>query len=244
MTDEVITTPAEEEKPATETTVKTEETPAPVQEEKPVGEIIEEAIPEEKPNMIPESVFLGEKKVRKAAEKELKALKASIEGGATAKEISADIAEIADEHNIDPVFLQKLAASIKAQTEKDLDDKFSSKLNAKEKSENFETAFNKAYQVAIERAPEFKDLANSDVIKTLSMQPQNSKKTISQLLEETYGNALSGKRTIETTKPGGGKDPEPLDFARASKDIEYFKEVMADPKKKAQYNELMLKKGF
>lgn len=44
MTDEVITTPAEEEKPATETTVKTEETPAPVQEEKPVGEIIEEAI--------------------------------------------------------------------------------------------------------------------------------------------------------------------------------------------------------
>jgi len=242
MTDEVIETPAEEVKPATETTEKTMETPAPVQEEKPVGEIVEEA--EEKPNMIPESVFLGEKKARKAAERELKALKASIEGGATAKEISADIAEIADEHNIDPVFLQKLAASIKAQTEKDLDDKLSSKLSAKEKSENFDTAFNKAYQVAMERAPEFKNLANSDVIKTLSMQPQNSKKTISQLLEETYGNALSGKRTIETTKPGGGKDPEPLDFARASKDIEYFKEVMADPKKKAQYNEQMLKKGF
>ena len=242
MTDEVIETPAEEVKPATETTEQTMETPALVQEEKPVGEIVEEA--EEKPNLVPEAVFLNVKKENKQLKKELRLLQESIEGGATAKEISADIAEIADEHNIDPVFLQKLAASIKAQTEKDLDDKLSSKLNAKEKSENFETAFNKAYQVAIERAPEFGSIANTEVIKTLSMQPQNSKKTISQLLEETYGNALSGKRTIETTKPGGGKDPEPLDFARASKDIEYFKEVMADPKKKAQYNEQMLKKGF
>lgn len=242
MTDEVIETPAEEVKPATETTEQTMETPAPVQEEKPVGEIFEEA--EEKPNLVPEAVFLNVKKENKQLKKELRLLQDSIESGATAKEISADIAEIADEHNIDPVFLQKLAASIKAQAEKDLDDKFSSKFNAKEKSENFETAFNKAYQVAIERAPEFSSIANTEVIKTLSMQPQNSKKTISQLLEETYGNALSGKRTIETTKPGGGKDDEPLDYNRASKDIEYFKEVMKDPKKKEQYNSRMLSKGF
>ena len=55
---------------------------------------------------------------------------------------------------------------------------------------------------------------------------------------------LLGKRTIETTQPGGGNDPEPLNIQRAEKDIEYFKQVMADPKKKAQYNEAMLKRGF
>ena len=96
----------------------------------------------------------------------------------------------------------------------------------------------------MERAPEFKAIANPEVIKSLAILPQNAKKTLSQILEETYGNAITGKRTIETTSPGGGKEPEPLDIKRAEKDIEYFKEVMADPKKKAQYNEAMLKRGF
>lgn len=250
MAEEVKPTPDAEVKASAEKTAEPKETPKetpkeqPKVEEKSIGEIIKEATPEEKPNLIPESVFLGEKKARKAAEKELKALKESIEGGATAKEISSDIAEIADEHNIDKVFLQKLASSIKTQTEKELDEKYSSKLGGKEKAESFETAFNKAYKVALERGPEFEKIANPDVIKTLSMQPENSKKTLSKILEETYGNALSGKRTIETTTPGGGKDPEPLDYIKAQKDTNYFNEVMGNPKLKAQYNELMLKKGF
>lgn len=192
------------------------------------------------PRVVDEHIFVAEKIARKKAEKELKALKKSIEAGATQQEISDDIEEISEEYDIDPVFLTKLVSSIKAKTEKDLEVKIESKLGDKDKTDKFETAFNKAFQVALERGPEFQAIANPEVIKTLAKLPQNSKKTVSQLLEETYGNALTGKRTIETTSPGGGKDPEPLDYDRATTDLEYYNKVMADPKLKEQYNKLMV----
>lgn len=244
MTDEVKTTPEVEAKtPEVETTT---EPTAPVQEqvaEKTIGEMVEETIPEKKPNMIPESVFLGEKKARKEAERQVRELKQQIEGGATTEQISDSIAEIAEEHDIDKKFLNKLATAIKTETEKDLDAKYSSQLADKGK-EKFETVFNKAYDSAMDRAPEFKAIANPEVIKNLASLPQNANKNLTQILEETYGNAVPGKRTIETTTPGGGKEPEPLDVARAGRDTEYFKEVMSNPKLKAQYNDQMLKKGF
>lgn len=239
MADEAVITPdAEVNAPETETTVETTQE---VANEQTIGDMVEETQPEAR--VVDEHVFVAEKKARKAAERELKALKQSIEEGATQQEISDDIAEISDEYDIDPGFLQKLAQGIKAQTERDLDAKYAAKLGEKDKKEKFDDAFAKAFDSAIERGPEFQAIANPDVIKTLARLPENSRKTVSQLLEETYGNALTGKRTIETTTPGGGKDPEPLDIKRAEQDIEYYKQVMADPKKKAQYNAYMLTKG-
>jgi hypothetical protein len=41
-----------------------------------------------------------------------------------------------------------------------------------------------------------------------------------------------------------GRTLKPLDLKRAETDIEYFKEVMADPKKKAQYNKHMIENGL
>ena len=239
MADEAVITPdAEVNAPQTETTVETTQE---VVNEQTIGDLVEETQP--KARTVDEHVFVAEKKARKAAERELNALKKSIEEGATQQEISDDIAEISDEYDIDPGFLQKLAQGIKAQTERDLDAKYAAKLGEKDKKEKFDDAFAKAFDSAIERGPEFQAIANPDVIKTLARLPENSRKTVSQLLEETYGNALTGKRTIETTTPGGGKDPEPLDIKRAEQDIEYYKQVMADPKKKAQYNAYMLTKG-
>lgn len=249
MEDKTINTPVVEDKTTTaETTVEKKpmeaEQPKKEESQQTVAEIIENTDPEEK-RVVEEHIFVAEKKARKAAEKELKVLKESIKNGATDEDISDSISEIADEHNIDAKFLQKLASSIKAEAEKELDAKYASKFEGKEKVERFEVAFGKQYDIAMERAPEFKAIANTDTIKTLALLPQNSKKTLSQILEETYGNALTGKRTVENTiTPGGGKEPEPLDYKRAEKDIGYFKEVMADPKRKAEYNEMMLKKGF
>ena len=238
---------AESKAPEAETTVET--TPevkpeAPVVVEKTVSEMVEETTPEEKPNMVPESAFLGEKKARKAAEKEIAQLKKQIESGATAVEISDSVAEIAEEHDIDKNFLQKLVTAIKNDTEKDLEAKFGSKGKETEKQEKYDTVFQKALETALARTPEFKDIVNPAVIKDLAALPSNANKTLSQILEDTYGNAIQGKRTIETTTPGGGKDPEPLDYKRAKKDTEYFKQIMADPKKKAEYNDRMLKEGF
>lgn len=212
--------------------------------QKTVGEMAEGVTPKEDPRVVDEHIFVAEKKARKAAEKELKELRKTIEDGATKAEINDSVDAIADEHNIDKGFLKKLVSTIKAETEKDLDAKYLTKIEQKERVEKFDSVFSKAFDKAIERTPDFKNIANPEIIKVLATQPSNSKKTISELLEETYGNAIVGKRTIETTSPNGGKEPEPINFAKAEKDIEYFKEIMADPKKKAEYNQRMLSKGF
>jgi hypothetical protein len=232
--------PNAEDNAKVETT--TEETTAQevVETQETIGEMTGE---DPAPRVVDEHIFVAEKVARKKAEKELKALKKSIEEGASQEEISEDIEEISEEYDIDPVFLGKLVTSIKKKTEKELEAKIDSKFGDKDKTDKFETAFTNAFKVALERGPEFQSIANPEIIKTLAKLPQNSKKTVSQLLEETYGNALTGKRTIETTTPGGGKDPEPLDLKRAEQDIEYYKQVMADPKKKAQYNAHMLARG-
>lgn len=211
-----------------------------------IGELSEEIYNEESEEhasekTVPEYAFVAQKKALIAAEKELKALRESMQyQEATQYEQVTGVDAIADKYNIDREFMNELKSTI----ENDLDAKYASKESAKEKADKFNDAFSKQYNTALERGPEFQAIANPDVIKTLATLPQNKNKTVSQLLEETYGNALTGKRTIETTQPGGGKDPEPLDFAKAEKDINYFNEVMADPKKKAQYNDQMLKRGF
>lgn len=213
-----------------------------------VEQTISDMIPEKeevKPNLIPEGVFLGEKKARKAAEKEVERLTALIESGGSKEEVSNSIDAIAEEHDIDKGFLKKLSSTIKAEAKAEIEADINAKSVGENKMKQFEDSFNKGLQVALERGPEFKDIANADVIKQLALLPQNSKKTISQILEETYGNAIQGKRTIETqTQPGGGKDPEPLDLKRASSDINYLTEILKDPIKKAKYNEEMLKKGY
>jgi|JI61114BRNA_FD_contig_31_167912_length_881_multi_4_in_0_out_0_1 hypothetical protein len=240
MTDEVTEAQgAEDIAPEAEPTADT--TPE-VATEQTVGEMAGDTQPT--PRVVDEHVFVAEKKARKAAERRIKELEQSIANGATNAEISDDIAEISEEFDVDPHFLQKLAKVAKTQAEKELDAKYSEKFSAKEKAEKFDDTFTKAYTEALNRGPEFSGIANADVIKQLAQLPQNSRKTVTQLIEETYGNALTGKRTIETTQPGGGKDPEPLDLKRAETDIEYFKEVMADPKKKAQYNKHMIESGL
>jgi len=71
----------------------------------------------------------------------------------------------------------------------------------------------------------------------MALNPANKDKTFSALLEEAYGSALGGKRTIETTTPRGGADNTKVDAERAQKDPEYRKEVFANPDLKKQYNE-------
>lgn len=200
----------------------------------------EDIQPEPQIRTVPEHVFVEQKKALKQAEKEIKALKESIENGASQREISSDIESIADKYEVDKGFLEELSSTIR----KGFEDELTAKQEMEQRAKKFESSFKKAYDQALERGPEFGTIANPDVIKQLALLPQNAKKTIAQILEETYSSALTGKRTIETTKPGGGKDPEPLDIKRAEKDIEYFKEIMNDPKKKEQYNAHMLTKGF
>lgn len=227
----VVSTKTEENKPAEET--KKEETVGDIIKNQPKKE-------EKKENLIPEAAFLDEKKGRKAAEKELAELKASIASGATKEEVAADIADIAKTHNVDPEFLTTFAKKIKADLKGEVEQEISSKfkpLEEKEKAEKLDKTFKKHFDAAIEKHPEFKDIANAEVIKTLSLDPRNADKTFSQIIEDTYGHTIPGKRTIETTSPGGGKEPGVVDRDRAKKDPAYFAEVMANPTLKKQYND-------
>lgn len=235
--------------------VKTDTTPEAKVEvevkEPTAGEVTGAQAPTKKESdTIPISAFLDEKKGRKEAERarddaqtRVSELEQSIKAGATKAEVSADIEAIAKEYDVDAGFLSKLASAMQAKAKTAVDEKLRP-LEEKDREAKINVAFKGAYEGAMERMPEFKAIVNPDVIKALSLDPRNANKTFTQIIEEAYGNAVPGKRSIESTVAGGGKEPAPLDMTRARKDNAYFAEIMANPQLKAEYNAAMLKRGL
>ncbi len=242
MADEVKPTPeAEVNNTAAAPAEETKETPeAETPREETVGEALETTPPkkpESKPETVPVGAFLQEKKDRKEAERQLRDLQASIAEGATRSEISADVESIVKQYpDVDPKFINSLVAAATAAAEAKMGDKLKP-IEEREREERVNRAFDQGYQQAIAKMPEFKDIANPEVIKTLSLDPRNRNKTFTQIIEETYGRVVPGRRTVETTVPGGGKEPESVDMARAKTDPAYFSEIMKNPTLKKQYNE-------
>lgn len=154
---------------------------------------------------------------------------------------------IEDYPDVDPSFIKKFGKAIEKKLEAEFDKKLDEKIRPiteKDKADKIDTVFNKHFKKAIENMPEYEGIVNPDVIKALSLDPRNSDKTFPQLIEETYGKAIVGKRTMEPTKPRGGKEPGTIDFARAKTDSTYFKEIMSDPQLKKEYNEGLVKRVF
>lgn len=233
---DITTTPAVEVPTATEPTVQT------------ISDVMDHKEVEKPTNTVPENIFLKEKMARKDAEKRLKELEASIiNKTASHSDVEDDMASIAKEFDIDPTFLDKFEKSIRSKTEKELESKLDSKfkpMEEKERQAKIDSVFEIHFNQAISSMPEFAGIVNPAVIKSLSLLPHNGGKTFTQLIEETYGNAVSGKRTMTPTTPGGGKDPAPLDYDKANRDTAYFNEIMANPKLKAEFNDKMLRSGF
>lgn len=230
-----------------------EETPAPEgdkapePEQKPetVSEILKDEKPDEKPaeNLVPEAALLAEKKGRKEWERKFKELEKQIQSGANREDISEDIDAILTEYGLDDTnkqFFAKLVKAVEAKAESRAEAKTSEKLKPieeRERAQRLDAVFKKHYDEALEAMPEFKEIANPAVIKTLSLAPENKDKTFAQIIESVYGSAVTGKRTIETTtSPGGGKTAEPIDFDKAKKDPTYLREILKDPARKAEYN--------
>lgn len=219
--------------------------------EQTLGEVFKQEEPtpkkEGKPDSIPFNVFETTRNENRELKRRLKELETSIDDGATKKEVDDEIKSLAKEYEVDERFLSKLKDAIQTKFENELDEKITDKLKPleeRERKEQQEKVFNRFYKQAIEKMPEYKGIANKEVIKVLAMQASNQNKTLSQLIEDTYGNALGGKRTIETTTPRGGADPSKVDIERATKDPVYFKEVMADPELKKQYNDNLAQRAL
>lgn len=223
MAEEAVITPAEAVTPEAE-------------KAQTISEVIEATAPQEKkPETVGLDKFLELKKENKEMRQAMKAIQDKVDAGASDSQVSSDIKAYAEEYGVDTKSVEKILEMADRRAE----EKYGKQLKSVEegtKAEKLEAAFTKHYGLAIDNMPEYKDIVNPSVIKTLSLQPQNANKTFPQLIEETYGNALTGKRTMDTTTPGGGKDAEPLDFAKANTNTSYFEKVMADPKLKAEYH--------
>lgn len=229
--EEVIVAPVEESK---DTKPEAEQEKS---EKTEPSKTIGDALDTKQESTVPESAFLQKKKDLKAAEKRIKELEALVQEGATKAEISDDVDSIAEEFGVDKTFLKKLTAAI----EKKADEKIKP-IAEKEKAARIDAIFNKSFDEAMETLPELKGIVSKGVIKTLSLDPSNQRKTFVDLIQEVYGSAVQGKHTIERTTPRGGKSPEEIDFNRIKKDTAYFKEIMSDPATKAKYNEGLAKR--
>ena len=251
MADETKTTPTPEEAKAQETAKAEAEakakTDADLKDAK-VGDIIktDEKPPEEvKARTVPEAVFLEEKRERKELAKELKEVKKLLEEGASRKEVSADVKEIAEEFGLTEQAVAKLIAKVGEQTKAEYDKEIEAKLapiQAKERAENVEKTFNEHFDKLMEAMPEFKGIASKDVIRALAADPRNANKTFAKILEDSYGHLVVGKKTLEKTEARGGVSDAPIDNKRMINDMEYYKEVMANPELKKKYNEEFIKR--
>lgn len=148
------------------------------------------------------------------------------------KDLEKELAELRKEKDAD---------STVSNTEKDPEvQKLADKLAKIEEAEQRaarDAKLQAGLEKALENAPEFKDIVNHDVIKQMALNPANKDKTFVNLLEEAYGNALTGRRTTETTTPRGGAKDTKVDIDRAKRDTEYRREVLANPDLRKQYNE-------
>jgi hypothetical protein len=217
-----------------------------VEETKPetIGEIIgtkEETKPE--PKLVPEAAFLELKKSNKALEREVKDLRTRIEGGATEAQLTPSIQAIAEKYEVKPEFLNDLSAAIRKDVEAEAEQKIGARLKPfedKDRAQQVRTVFDKAFDRTLTEMDEYKGVVNKDTIFALSLIPTNASKTLPQLIEETYGSAITGKRSIETTVPRGGAAPGELDMNRANTDADYLREVLSNPTLKKQFDEKVM----
>lgn len=119
---------------------------------------------------------------------------------------------------------------------KEIADKLA-KIEEKENIAKRDAVIESGLAKALDEAPEYKKVVNTELVKKMALNPAYKDLTFSQLLDEAYGNALGGKRTVESTTPRGGAKDSKVDLDRAQRDPEYRKEVLRDPGLKKQYNE-------
>ena len=232
------TTPAPEVK-GPETTVQTTQetttsTETPKVESAPT---VADMLGKKQPESVPLARLNKEIQRKKELEVEVAKLREQVANNTQSEaSVASDIKKLAAEHNVDADFLDKLVSTIKAETSSSMEEKLRP-LTEREDAERVDRAFTEHFNKTLEGMPEFKEIVNPIVIKQMALNPENANKTFQQLIEDAYGNVVVGKRSLETGTPRGGGSIDKVDFDRARNDTAYFKEVMANPTLKQQYND-------
>lgn len=196
------------------------------------------------PDSIPYSRFQEKVSETKELKEKIAELERKVlEGDSSKREISSDIDDIANEFQLDAKVLDKVVQVAEARAMAKVEEKLAP-LQERESASKRETAFSQMLSKALEQNPEYAEVVNKDLIKQLAFNPANANKTFSKLLEEMYGSVVkpAERKTMETTAPGKSDATiENVDYRRAQSDSAYFKQIMADPTLKKEYNEINLK---
>jgi len=187
-----------------------------------------------------ERIALDQKKRAEKAESRIADLqdeisnlkKAGIAGSMPVGEVNDEIRRLGQEYGVDESFLIKLVSTVESSTkqkiqqelEKDYNPKLA-KIEQERQMEKLEKRFSEVYKETLKNNPEYKGLANKDVIKALAFNPINAKKTLPQLLEEAYGGAIQNKKSIESAH--ASREPQELDVNRVKG--EEWNQVESDP---------------
>lgn len=149
-----------------------------------------------------------------------------------------ELEDLAEEHNVDKTFVQKIANIIKNETLKEADKKIAPILE-KERIRESEKAFDKDFKRSIlEKYPELKE--KRDAFKKIAFSPQFLHlKTLDDIRKEFFdGYKFKGevkKDTVEGGSQGGNKGSETVDFTTLHKNPELHAKVLADPKLRTEY---------
>lgn len=209
----------------------------------------EEIPAEEKEETVPLKKFMETKREGKEAKERAEALEqeiARLKNDLSSMSIPAvdnKLKELGEKHNVSPEFLAELmsvastslAPQIRQEMEKELNPKLS-KIERERAIEARDRKFKELFTKTLKDNPEYEGIVNENVLRTLAFDPSNGKKTLPQILEEAYGDAIQGKRTIENGSGGGGRrDSGEVDLSNPSEaDME---KINADPVLKKQWVE-------
>lgn len=219
---------------------QTETAPESISETETLG-----SLTEEKNDTVPLKKYMETKRSAAEADERARALEAElakVKSNLTSMSVPAvndELTRLAQEHNADPELLAKLmgmaktvtAAEIKAELDKEYAPAFS-RIEAERSQEKAEKKFDDLYSKTLKEMGEYEGIVNKDVIKSLAFNPANAKKTLPQILEEAYGNAVTGKRSIESSHPGS-RSADDVDLTNPNGAD--FDRINADPSLKAKW---------
>ncbi len=218
--------------------------------EKPVVETLGEALeaePKKDDDRVPLNKYMEEKRARRDAEAQAETLQAEISklkvagmsGNMPITEVNEQLRKLAEEHNVDETFLTKLVSTVRTATkseikeelEKDYNPKLA-KLEQERKLEQAEKKFDAIFSKSLKDMPEYDGVVNKEVIKALAFNPANGKKTLPQIIEEAYGSAIQGRKSIESSHPS--REAETPNIVNPTK--EDWEKIEADPKAKEDWS--------
>lgn len=191
----------------------------------------------------------GQKKRAEKAERENTSLQKQIEllqnSKPTHQNIDIDDPDLKEviegyEGQVDPNFIKRLLDKQRKPNEKlsaDLQE-----IKSQLRQEEFNKTFDKALDKSLNENPEYKGIVNPDVIKKLILDPDNKDKTVTEVIEETYGQVTFSKRTLESTRKNVNAD-DLTDFSDLNDNPDKLAKIKANPESYKKYKDFIVKQS-